>query len=65
MLRTQVRVSHRHGDGLMTHQLLYGANVDASHHDPTRKRMPQIIPVEIDHASFRDRVREDLGSSPT
>ena len=43
-VRAQMGVPHRHLDGGMTHELLYGLEWHTAHHQVTRKRMSKVMP---------------------
>jgi hypothetical protein len=42
-----MRVTHDHLQGAVTQQLGHGAQVDAGHHQPARKRVAQVGPMKI------------------
>src|SRR5271156_3183441 len=63
MLCGEMRVTQGHRDGLMAHQFLNGAKLDAGHDQPTREGVPQIVPVEIfdsglDQSRYKDSAHE-------
>lgn len=54
----QVRVAHGHADILVAEELLHRPEIARSHHDPGRKGVPEIVPVEVPNARALDRLLE-------
>src|SRR4051794_39509740 len=50
MVWGQVRIPHGHGDALVSHQLLNGRKVNASHHQARGKRVTQDMRPKVPNA---------------
>src|SRR5258708_3435843 len=54
----EMRVSKRHRQRLVPEQLTNGIEIDASHHQLARERMPQIVKTEACHCTLSSRSRK-------
>ncbi len=55
-----MRISQGGFDALVSHENLDSSQRDTGHHQPTRKRVPQIVPAEIWHLGFFDDICEPV-----
>jgi hypothetical protein len=55
VFRSQVSIPRRHLDGLVSHQFRNSPQIHPSHHQATRKSVPQAIPSKIPNASDHNR----------
>ena len=47
-----MRISDRHGNGLVSHQFLNCAEIDSSHNQPTGKSVSDVVIPEVENARF-------------
>ena len=64
MTRCQVRIPQRHRDMFVPHQFLDRGEIDASHYEPTCKRVPKIMKREVGDSSPLHSPRERLCHLP-
>ena len=51
----KMRITTGHTDGLVSHQLLYSAQIHAVRHEATGKRVPDAVPCKIGQSGFNHR----------
>ena len=59
-----MRITHRHGKGLMPHELSHGPDVDARHDQPAGKGVSQAMPGEILQTGSGHRGLEPVARIP-
>jgi len=62
--RREVGVPSGHVYRLVSHQVLHGSNTHTRHNEPTRKRMPKIVPGEVMKPGLGDGILEPVTVAP-